>query len=111
MRTYKENAELFLKYLHDNDCSTTGPFGNYPVELDKLPDGTYSIYLDSQAGFMKFLFLDSGAVEVQCELDNGDEVINLNKEFNNFNYFCDWYSSQDFTWTDDLGSGVKSLKE
>jgi hypothetical protein len=31
---YKENAKRFLKYLHDNDCTTTGALGEKEVLID-----------------------------------------------------------------------------
>ena len=46
--SYKENAKRFLKYLHDNDCTTTGALGEKEVLID---EGSYHcvIRLVSQA--------------------------------------------------------------
>ena len=113
MRTYKENAELFLNYLYENDCDKTGYFADEPVEL-AFDGDCYTIRLYSQVAEFLLSFMKDGTVTVYTKHDY--ENLNNNresayKEFTDFNSFCDWYKTQDFTWTSDLGHNISKLKE
>lgn len=90
MRTYKENAELFFKYL-----------SNYSGQLylDEIGDDVV-IVLSNQSGRKEFIFTSNGKVQIYAE-ENGTIDIPGNPQYTDtidttyidFNKFCDWYSS------------------
>ena len=104
--SYKENAKRFLKYLHDNDCTTTGALGEKEVVID---EGSYHcvIRLVSQADALIIEFFSDETVTVDA-IDFKSQEGKL-KTFDTFNDFCTWYASCYFTWTSDLGSGARLL--
>ena len=105
--SYKENAKIFLKYLYDNDCATTGALGEKAVQID---DGFYychTIQLISQAAQMTIDFHSDDTINVAAiDLESQEGEL---KKFDSFNNFCTWYASQRFTWTSDLGAGARLL--
>lgn len=107
----RNNAEKFLNYLHDHGCETTGYFGEKPVKLEDD-----RIHLYSQAAAFSVWFNEGNdkfdsfiSISYESQEGNG-EVETMDRMFNNFDEFCDWYSSMSFTWTDDLGADVVKLK-
>lgn len=106
--SYKENAKRFLKYLHDNDCTTTGALGEKEVSL-YIECNRHVIRLASQAAEMIIEFLSDETITVDViDLESHEEEY---RTFDTFNDFCVWYASQRFTWTSDLGCGARWLCE
>ena len=105
--SYKENAKRFLKYLHDNDCTTTGALGEKEVSVD---DGFYYchiIRLESQVAELTIEFHSDETINVAViDLESQEGEL---KKFDTFDDFCTWYASCHFTWTSDLGAGARLL--
>ena len=84
----------------------------FSVDGLQVSEAGRDIYITADISLLKVSFNDDGSIKVEYfeEMGAGDDDLLIMEEFDDFVAFCDWYSSQSFLFTDDLGVGILDLK-